>query len=142
MKHNNLCLKLDAPLTEAECRKILAGDTDFMLASPHEPVRELYCKMKTEQLRPRVLVSYVREPYVFAPGNIRVTFDSEIRSTLYHGEFLEETVHDIPATDRPGDIILEVKFDEFLPDIIASLIQCEGVRQQAFSKYGICRRFG
>ncbi len=142
MKHNNLCLKLDAPLTEEECRKILRGDTDFMLGSPHELIRELYCKMKTEQLRPRVLVSYTREPYVYAAGNVRVTFDSRIRSTLYHGEFLEETVHDISATDRPGDIILEVKFDEFLPDIIRDLIQCEGIRQGAFSKYGACRRFG
>ncbi len=142
MKHNNLCLKLDAPLTEAECRSILSGDTDFMLSHPQGLVRELYCKMKTEQLRPRVLVSYRREPYVYAAGNVRVTFDSEIRSTLYHSEFLEKTVYDISATDRVGDIILEIKFDEFLPDIIRALIQCEGVRTQAFSKYGACRRFG
>ena len=29
------------------------------------------CKMKTQQLRPRVLVSYVREPYVYAAGSVK-----------------------------------------------------------------------
>ena len=74
--------------------------------------------MKTQQLRPRVLVSYVREPYVYAAGNVRVTFDSNIRTSLFQREFLNGTLPDIIATDAPGDIILEVKYDAFLPEII------------------------
>lgn len=76
------------------------------------------CKMKTQQLRPRVLVSYVREPYVYAAGNVRVTFDSNIRTSLFQREFLNGALPDIIATDAPGDIILEVKYDAFLPEII------------------------
>ena len=45
-------------------------------------------------------------------------------------------------TTTPGDIILEVKYGAFLPDVIRDLIQTNSARQQAFSKYGICRRFG
>ena len=74
--------------------------------------------MKTQQLRPRVLVSYVREPYVYAAGNVRVTFDSNIRTSLFQREFLNGALPDIIATDAPGDIILEVKYDAFLPEII------------------------
>ena len=74
--------------------------------------------MKTQQLRPRVLVSYVREPYVYAAGNVRVTFDSNIRTSLFQREFLDGALPDIIATDAPGDIILEVKYDAFLPEII------------------------
>lgn len=74
--------------------------------------------MKTQQLRPRVLVSYVREPYVYAAGNVRVTFDSNIRTSLLQREFLNGALPDIIATDAPGDIILEVKYDAFLPEII------------------------
>lgn len=48
--------------------------------------------MKSQQLRPRVLVSYKREPYVYAAGNVRVTFDSNIRTTLFHRDFLENQV--------------------------------------------------
>ena len=58
--------------------------------------------MKTQQLRPRVLVSYVREPYVYAAGNVRVTFDSNIRTSLFQREFLNGALPDIIATDAPG----------------------------------------
>ena len=88
--------------------------------------------MKSQQLRPRVLVSYKREPYVYAAGNVRVTFDSNIRTTLFHRDFLENQVRNIETEEVPGDMILEVKFDEFLPEIIACLLQTEGIRQQAF----------
>lgn len=142
LKYNNLCMKIDARLSEEECKQMLVGDTGWMMAHSSNLVRELYCKMNGQQLRPRVLVSYTREPYVYAAGNVRVTFDSHIRSTLFHRGFLEDMVSDIGVADTPGDMILEVKFDDFLPDIIQFLLQTEGIRQQAYSKYGECRRFG
>ncbi len=142
MKIDSLCLKYDAQITEEECRRILNGDLAFMKEHPQELVRELYAKMNYQRLKPRVLVSYVREPYIYRAGNVRVTFDSQIRTTLYQHEFLTEQVFDISATDTPQDMILEVKYDAFLPEIIQDLIQVPSLRQQAFSKYGACRRFG
>ena len=73
---------------------------------------------------------------------MRVTFDSHIRTSLFHREFLEEKTYDISALDNLGEIILEVKYDEFIPKVIVDLLQTKGIRQQAFSKYGACRRFG
>ena len=142
LKCNNLCMKMDARLTEEECRALFTGNTGWMMGHPSGLIQELYCKMNSQQLRPKVLVSYTREPYVYAAGNVRVTFDSHIRSTLFHRGFLEEMVSDIGVLNEPGDVILEVKFDAFLPDIIQSLLQTEEIRQQAYSKYGACRRFG
>ena len=121
---------------------VLSGKTDWMTEHSSGLVQELFCKMRSQQLRPRVMVSYVREPYVYPAGNVRVTFDSQVRSTLFHRSFLENQISDICVADEPGDIILEVKFDAFLPDIIQTLLQTEGIRQQAYSKYGACRRFG
>lgn len=142
IKHNDLCMKIDAPLTVEEYRRILREPGPWMLEHPDGLVRELYCKMKTQQLRPRVLVSYVREPYIYDAGNVRVTFDSHIRTSLFQRDFSDVALSDICATDAPGDIILEVKFDAFLPEIIRCLLQSEELHQQAFSKYGSCRRFG
>ncbi len=142
IKHNDLCRKIDAPLTVEEYRRILQSPGPWMLEHPQPLVRELYCKMKTQQLRPRVLVSYVREPYICEAGNVRVTFDSHIRTSLFQREFSDGAISDICATDTPGDVILEVKYDAFLPEIIRCLLQSEELRQQAFSKYGACRRFG
>lgn len=141
MKHDSLCLKLSAQLTQEECRALCAGRVDWMLSHPDQLVRELRCKMTLQQLRPRVLVSYLREPYVYGPGNVRVTFDSRVRTSLFRRELLERGP-DVSATDSPGDMLMEVKYDGFLPELIADLLQTEGLRQQAFSKYGACRRYG
>lgn len=142
IKHNALCKKLSGAITEEEYKRLLCQPGAWMLEHPEPLVRELYCKMKTQRLRPRVLVSYVREPYIYAAGNVRVTFDSNIRTSLFQRDFTKGAVTDVSATDAPDDRILEVKFDAFLPEIIRSLLQVETLRQQAFSKYGVCRRFG
>ncbi len=142
IKHNDLCMKLDARISQEEYREILKGVSSRMLNHPEPLVRELYCKMKTQRLKPRVLVSYTREPFVFAAGNVRVTFDSDIRTSLFQSDFADGNIRNINASESPSDTILEVKYDEFLPEIITDLIQCESLRQQAFSKYGACRRFG
>ena len=150
MKIGSRCLKYSAPITEEECRKILnggrisvtSGDLAFMKEHPQELVRELYAKMTYQQLRPRVLVSYTREPFIYPAGNVRVTFDSDIRTSLFRREFLTGEAAGISATDEPQDIYLEVKFDAFLPEVVQDLIQVKGIRQHAFSKYSASRRYG
>ena len=166
MKIGSLCLKCSAPITEEECRKILSGgrssvtdggrsstidggrgsmrngDLSFMKEHPQELVRELYAKMTYQLLRPRVLVSYTREPFIYPAGNVRVTFDSDIRTSLFHQEFLTKEAAGISATDEPQDVYLEVKFDAFLPEVVQDLIRVKGIRQHAFSKYSASRRFG
>lgn len=142
VKYNDLCAKQSARISKDEFLSILSGGGGWMKKHPENLVRELYCKMKTQQLRPRVLVSYVREAYFYKPGNVRVTFDSKIRTSLFVRDFAGSGFEGISATDTPNDVILEVKFDEFLPDAVARLIQTGMTRQQAFSKYRACRRFG
>ncbi len=142
MKNNNLCRKLHVRIGEAECRKLLEGDLAWMREYPESLVQELYAKMRYQMLKPRVLVSYVREPYIYTVGNVRVTFDSHIRTTMYHRKFLEDGIVDVSAEDGAGDMILEVKYDAFLPEVIRSLIQTNTARQREFSKYAACRRFG
>lgn len=140
MKHNSLCMKFSAPLDRVQCEKILAGDIDWMMGSDNGLIPEFYFKLRSQLLKPRVLVSYKREPYVYVPGNVRVTFDSGIHTSLYDTNFLApETC--APAVDDRS-IILEVKYDEYLPSIISNIIQLGRVRQRAFSKYGACRKFG
>ena len=140
MKLNNLCLKLSAQISPEECRALCQGKWDW--EHPSKLVQELRCKMTLQQLRAKVLVSYIREPYVYSTGNVQVTFDSQIRSSLFRRDFFSSGLPEISATDGPGDMILEIKYDEFLPEIIADLLQTEGLRQQAFSKYSACRRYG
>jgi len=142
VKDRDLCLKFDAPITRDELTALLSGDTAWMAGHEAELVRELYAKMKMQLLRPRVLVSYEREPYIFRAGNVRVTFDSKVRTSLWQQTFTDAGLTDLDAMEEAGDIILEVKYDDFLPDVIRDLLQCGSVRLQSFSKYEACRRFG
>ena len=139
-KRNGLGIKEKEVLTEAEARAILDGDLDWMLASGRPLARELYSKMKSAGLRPKTIVDYTREPFVYAPGNVRVTLDHNIRTGLGCTDFLNADCVTVPAGDAP--VILEVKWDAFLPDIIRDAVQLTGRRTSAFSKYAQCRIYG
>lgn len=138
-KNGSLCAKEQAPVTGEEVRALLAGDTDWMRSSGRDLVWELYQKMTAQLLRPRVIVEYAREAYVYAPGNVRVTLDANIRTGLRSTDFLAPDCVTVPASDA---VVLEVKWDAFLPDCIRSAVQLEGRRTAAFSKYAVCRRYG
>lgn len=139
-KMNGLESKYSVPLTKEEVLKILDGDLDFMMRSPHSLVQELYCKMRYQGLRPKTIVDYTRQPFIYGPGNVRVTFDYNIRTGLHCTDFLNPDCVTIPAGDAP--ILMEVKWDEFLPDIIKSAVQMPGRRVSSFSKYAQCRVYG
>ena len=139
-KINGLCSKQSAELTAAEAQSIVDGDLGWMAASDLPLVRELYANMKNQGLRPRTIVDYMREPFVYTPGNVRVTLDYDIRTGLGCTDFLNPGCITVPAGDAP--IILEVKWDTFLPDIIRDAVQLSGRRGGAFSKYAACRIYG
>ena len=93
-----------------------------------------------DSLQPKTIVDYTRDPFVFAPGNVRVTIDYNIRTGMRCTDFLDWNCVTVPAGDAP--IILEVKWDEFLPDIIRDVVNLRGRHESAFSKYAACRIYG
>lgn len=137
VKRNGLGYKVTETLTAQEAQRIVDGDTTWMAASGRGLVIELYSKMKAQGLRPKTIVDYTRIPFVYAPGNVRVTIDENIRTGLRSTDFLNPNCVTIPAGDRA--IILEVKWDEYLPTIIQRAVQVKNRRAAAFSKYEICR---
>ncbi len=140
-KRNSLCTKEMAPITKAQCLALLAGDTGWMLETNNPLLIEFHAKQRYQLLRPRTLVVYMREAFVFAPGNVRITIDSDIRSGLSATSLFDRQLPLLPAGDaRPT--VLEVKYDAFLPDLIRDLIQTPGRHTQSFSKYAACRFVG
>lgn len=139
-KIHGLCDKQSAPLKKEETIQICNGDISFLRNSENPLLQELYAKMKYQLLRPRVIVDYEREPFIYGPGNVRITFDSKIRTGLYHNKLFEGPYFTAPA--EPGCIILEVKYDAFLPEIIEKAVRVQNRQASAFSKYAACRIFG
>lgn len=139
-KVNGLCLKDSEALSADQAQAIADGDYKWMINSGVPLIQELYSKMMSQGLRPKTIVDYTREPFVFAPGNVRVTLDYNIRTGMNCTDFLNPDCVTVPADDAP--IILEVKWDEYLPDIIRDAVQLPNCRAGAFSKYAVCRIYG
>ena len=135
-KINGLCNKISCPITAEECQKIIEGDFEFLLHSEHELMRELYSKMKYQLLRPKCIVAYTRECFVYPPGNVRVTLDMNICGSNNVKEFLNP---ELKFLQLYHNSILEVKWDEYLPGIIRDIVQVKSRRSAAFSKYAAVR---
>ncbi len=139
-KINGLCLKTSCLISQEACRQLLAGDAHW-LPEPATPLlQELDFKRKSQLLRPRTLVTYLREPYLYSAGNVRITFDMDIRTSLDPIDFLQPDSSLIPIL-APGHMILEIKYDAFLPEAVARLLQVGVARARACSKYAECRKY-
>lgn len=136
-KHNSLGTKFSAGLSLEETQRILDRDIGWMRTADRPLVQELYAKMRYQGLRPKTIVDYTREPFIYRPGNVRVTFDYDIRTGLMCTDFLNPDCITIPAGDPV--ILMEVKWDAYLPSVIRCLLQEPGRRSTAFSKYAACR---
>ena len=99
---------------------------------------ELHAKMRYQQLKPATVVDYLREPFVYGPGNVRVTLDSEIRTGLKSDDLFNQNLSSVPIVGG-NPRILEVKYDAFLPDVIRDAVQVENRMVGTFSKYAACR---
>lgn len=139
-KLNGLCCKQKARLTAKEAAQIAAGDIGWLPESERPLLIELYSKMLSTGLAPKTLVDYVREPFIFPAGNVRVTLDYDIRTALSCTDLLNCNAPTAPAD--PSAIILEVKWDEFLPDIIRRIVQVDNCRSAPYSKYAAGRIYG
>ena len=140
VKRDSMGYKVSCSLTAEEAQRIVDGDTLWMASDKRALVVELYAKMKGQGLRPKTIVDYERIPFVYGPGNVRVTIDYNIRTGLRCTDFLNPSCVTIPASG--SDIILEVKWDDYLPTVIRHAVQIKGRRQTAFSKYAQCRIYG
>lgn len=139
-KINGLCAKVSCRITKEEAQSIVDGDIEWMKDTDRKLCNELYSVMRSRQLKPKTIVDYSRIPYIFKPGNVRVTIDYDIRTGDFRTDFLNDQTLTLPAGDSV--MILEVKWDEYLPDIIKDAVTIPGRHASAFSKYARCRIYG
>jgi len=135
-KANRLAYKESAAITEEQCAALLAGNYDCIKLPDTPLMMELYTKIRYQNLRPRNIVDYHREAYIYRAGNVRVTFDSHIKTSNSVIGFLNPKLVTIPAASA---IIMEIKYDGFLPDIMRDILQIASRNQAEFSKYVVAR---
>ncbi|WP_139492156.1 polyphosphate polymerase domain-containing protein [Brevibacillus dissolubilis] len=140
-KVDNLCQKKKCRITAEEYESIRHGDIAWMQQDSRDLIRELYVQMTVHQLKPVTIVDYEREVFIYEYGNVRVTFDSAIKTSFRNNDLLNPDVIMVDVLE-PNQVILEVKYDEYLPDVIRKILQVSDRRKGAFSKYQVSRMYG
>ena len=122
------------------CDGILSGKI-ASLESGKEPVWNRFAEAyNTKLLRPKVIVDYERTVFVCTQGNVRITFDRNISSSVDYDHFFEGNMAKRPIMPT-GIHVLEVKYDEFLPDYIYKSAELESLNRTTYSKYYLCRKY-
>jgi hypothetical protein len=138
-KENGKTLKVSCPITEEQVRLIIKGKKLLPNNDMAPLLKEFIHLQYSRELTPKVIVDYIRIPYTFHSGNVRVTFDSDLSSSSDVKHFLDGNYISRPIMPI-GELLLEVKYDEFIPDHIYEVMQLNNLTQTAFSKYYLCRK--
>lgn len=124
-------------ITREEFDKIIDGDYGFLLQRTENLCKEFYVECVSKVLRPKVIVDYDRMPLILEEGTVRITFDSAVRVAVGGWDIFDSGLPVLPAIE-PDKLVLEVKYTEFLPNLIKQLLPLNGQEFTSFSKYVAC----
>lgn len=141
IKYHQMTRKETVTLARQESDALLCGDMDFltrMTDSENALLREVTIKMLHRKMAPKCIVEYNRFAFVENIGNVRITFDRNISGSSRTERFYERELNGIPVMPVSHQI-LEIKYDEFLPQYIRQAVDLGNLRRQSFSKYYFVR---
>ena len=137
-KDDSYVSKLSAQLTDEQYHSLLSGDCSFMKGHDYEEdvFGEYYRSDLVSMLKPKVIVDYVRQAFIYPYGNVRITFDKKLSACyntvdMFANNALYSTIYD-------KEIILEIKYDNYIPASIQAVLQGIKSPMQSVSKYIIC----
>lgn len=136
-KRGNRIRKLSRGITPEELHSLMNGQCIRSSFSPEDPGFLFNLAIQTKLLRPRVIVTYERKAFIYTPGNVRITFDRNVRASQQIEAFgTPDILYDHL---RDQDAVLEIKYDELIPGFILQLLELNFPLQSAYSKYQLCR---
>ena len=139
-KDDNVGYKKSAVITYGEYERILSGERAFLGEERFSgtAAEDFFVSDSAARLTPSVIVDYLREPYICRAGNVRVTFDMKVSAGINGLDMFDERVRYSPVFPD-NDIVLEVKYDNFIPPYIEELLSGVPMTQESVSKYVLCR---
>ena len=134
-KENNLGKKDKDKLSPEMVVKLITNEE---IETKKPVVSELQAKMKADLYKPAIIIDYERKAFTYPINDVRITIDYNISCSYDISNFFERDVNSIPLLDKNMSI-LEVKYNDFLPDIIKQLINIKNLEITSFSKYATGR---
>ena len=139
-KENDKIHKSSCLLTFEEFEYLAYGKGNLSFESLPALAQHLQLLIMTAGMEPKVIVEYERTPYVCKYGNVRITFDRNITSSGQVDDFFNSDIKKRPILPA-GTHLLEVKYDEYLPDHIYHALFLDNMQRTNFSKYYLCRKY-
>ena len=142
IKNRGMTGKQSCRIDRETCMKMIAGEpiTEQLGRDPLLDEWILMCGQRL--LRPVMLGEYVRQPFVYRLGNVRVTFDRHISASRTYGGIFTPDIGRVSVLPT-GRSVLEVKWDDYLPDVIYRMIDMGHLQQTTFSKFYLgCKALG
>lgn len=136
-KHENKTSKDQILIDKNICDKIVNGNIEELDISQPNLLTKFVIDYRSRNLRPSVIVDYKRLAYTYPVSDVRVTFDSKIKSGRYDYNLYDKDLNTYKVIDD-NEVVLEVKFNEILPEQIAIVLSTVPMVRQAFSKFAIC----
>ena len=137
-KHENKTSKDQILIDKSICDRIINGNIEQLDISNDNLLTKFVLDYRLNNLRPAIIVDYKRLAYTYPVSDIRITFDSKIRSGRYNYNLYDSELTTYKIIDD-NEVVLEVKFNEILPESIAIILSTVPMIRQAFSKFAICR---
>ncbi|WNC13898.1 polyphosphate polymerase domain-containing protein [Brevibacillus brevis] len=137
-KWNEYVLKEAASLTRQQTDRLLSGDAEWLRGEDHPLLADFYRDWKQNALKPSVSVDYIREAYIDEMSDTRITFDKRLAAGFHSALLFDRDLQTWEAIEGPR-LILEVKFRQFLPHMIRSLLQMTAHQRSTISKYVLCK---
>lgn len=137
-KHNNMTSKDQILIDDDICSKIIDGKVDEIDLTKDNLLRQFATDYRLNRLMPSIIVDYNRVAFTYHVSDVRITFDSKIKSGLYNYNLFDKDATTYSVIDD-NQMVLEVKFNEILPESIAVILQTVPTFRQAFSKFATCR---
>lgn len=137
-KERGKTLKKACLLTRSQVETIIRNG-EMKIESQPPLLRKMLLQIQTRLLHPVTIVEYERIPLICQNGNVRVTFDTNVSSSAVENFFHDE-ISRRPVMP-PGHQLMEVKFDEYLPDYIYRALNLGTLQLTAYSKYYLCRKY-
>ena len=139
-KLGNLTRKTAQTITKNDARALEYALSQGCPDNPEGLTEELRLACNGRNLRPRVLVDYDRTPFLCHAGNTRITIDENLRTRPYIAHLFASPRAMTPVLE-PDQVILEVKFDDFLPGYLADALADIPKVNMAISKFAMCMSF-
>ncbi len=125
-------------ISRRDAQALVDGDRSVLLDYDNPALTSIYADMARAHFRPVCVVDYIRDAYLLDFNNVRLTFDKHLRRNQQNFDLFDGDMVTQPIM-RDEIVVLEIKYNHFLPEWIKTMLNLEVFQRSAISKYVMSR---